>query len=176
MHSQSRGLIVSVNPSTRTDTLVGQYVHPKPLSAGSQGNVQALENGDMFIGWGSEPYFSEYSSTGALVYDAHLPSKTESYRTYRFQWTGTPTNGPAVAATPGPSGTVNVYASWNGATTVASWRVLAGPAPSQMGPVASAPKNGFETSISTPGKPAYVAVQALDAAGNVLGTSHPIKG
>jgi hypothetical protein len=176
VHPQSRGLIVSVNPSTRTDTLVGQYVHPKPLSAGSQGNVQALENGNMFIGWGSEPYFSEYSSTGALVFDAHMPSKTESYRTYRFPWTGTPTNGPAVAATPGSGTTVNVYASWNGATAVASWIVLAGPAASQLTPAASAPKGGFETSISTPGTPAYVAVQALDAAGNVLGTSHPVKG
>jgi hypothetical protein len=176
VHPQSRGLIVSVNPSTRTETLVGQYVHPKPLAAASQGNVQALENGNMFIGWGSEPYFSEYNSAGALVYDAHLPPKTESYRAYRFQWTGTPTNGPAVAATPGSGATVNVYASWNGATAVASWTVLAGPAASQLTPTASAPKGGFETSISIPGKPAYVAVQALDAAGNVLGASHPIKG
>jgi hypothetical protein len=71
---------------------------------------------------------------------------------------------------------VTVYASWNGATGVASWRVLAGAAATQLAPAASAPKGGFETSISTPGKPAYVAVQALDAAGNVLGTSTAVKG
>jgi hypothetical protein len=176
VHSQSRGLIVSVNPSTKTDTLVGQYVHPAPLSAGSQGNIQALEGGNMFIGWGAEPYFSEYTASGALVFDAHLPHKTQSYRAYRFPWSGTPADGPAVGAAPGKAGTVTVYASWNGATTVASWRVLAGPAASQLAPVASAPKGGFETAIATPGKPAYVAVQALDAAGAVLGTSHAIKG
>jgi hypothetical protein len=176
VHHQSRGLIVSVNPSTRTDTVVGQYVHPKPLLAGSQGNVQALENGNMFIGWGAEPYFSEYAPSGALVFDAHLPAKTESYRVYRFPWTATPTNGPAIAATRGTAGAVNVYASWNGATTVASWEVLAGPSTKQMTPAASAPKAGFETAISVPGNPAYVAVQALDAAGNVLATSHPVKG
>jgi hypothetical protein len=176
VHSQSRGLIVSVNPAKKTDTLVGQYVHPKHLLAGSQGNVQPLENGNMFIGWGAEPYFSEYSPTGALVFDAHLPHKTESYRAYRFPWTGTPTNGPAIAAAPGANGTVTVYASWNGATTVASWRVLAGAAATQLAPAASAQKSGFETTISTPGKPAYVAVQALDGAGNVLGTSRTIKG
>jgi hypothetical protein len=176
VHPQSRGLIVSINPGARTDTVVGQYVHPKPLSAGSQGNVEALENGNMFIGWGAEPYFSEYNSTGGLVFDAHLPAKTQSYRAYRYQWTGNPADGPAVGAAPGAGGTTNVYASWNGATTVAGWEVLAGPSPTQMTPVASAPKGGFETSISTPGTPAYVAVQALDASGSLLGTSHAIKG
>ncbi len=176
VHPQSRGMIVSVNPSTKTETLVGQYVHPKHLSAASQGNVQPLENGDMFIGWGSEPYFSEYASTGALVFDAKLPAKTESYRAYRFPWTGTPSGVPSVAAARGAGGTTTVYASWNGATTVASWQVLAGASSAALAPAASVAKAGFETSISTPGSPAYVAVQALDAAGNVLGTSHAIKG
>jgi hypothetical protein len=178
VHPQSRGMIVSIDPSSRTDTLVGQYVHPKPLSASSQGNVQSLENGDMFIGWGSEPWFSEYAPTGALVFDAHMPAKTESYRTYRFPWSGQPTNGPAIAVAPrsGSALTTTVYASWNGATTVASWQVLGGASSAALAPVASAPKGGFETTVSVPGSPAYVAVQALDAAGNVLGTSHTIKG
>jgi hypothetical protein len=176
VHPQSRGLVVSVNPSAKTDTVVGQYVHPKPLSAGSQGNVQALEDGDMFIGWGAEPYFSEYAPTGALLFDAHLPAKTESYRTYRFPWSATPPGTPSIAAVAGKGGAVTVYASWNGATNLATWDVLAGSSSTQLTPVASAPKSGFETSISVPGKPAYVLVQALDAAGNVLGTSRAIKG
>jgi Arylsulfotransferase (ASST) len=178
VHPQSRGLVLAVNPSARTDTVVGQYVHPKPLSAGSQGNVQALEDGDMFIGWGAEPYFSEYAPTGALLFDAHLPSKTESYRTYRLPWSGQPSGAPAIAVAPRSGGalTTTVYASWNGATNVASWSVLAGVSSSQLTPVASAPKAGFETTISVPGAPAYVLVQALDANGNVLSSSRPIKG
>ena len=178
VHPQSRGMIVSIDPSNKTDTLVGQYVHPKPLSASSQGNVQPLENGDMFIGWGSEPWFSEYAPTGALVFDAHLPAKTESYRSYRFPWSAQPTNGPAIAVAPrsGSAPTTTVYASWNGATTVASWQVLGGTSNATLAPVASVPRVGFETTISVPGAPAYVAVQALDAVGNVLGTSHVIKG
>jgi hypothetical protein len=176
VHPQSRGLVVSVNPSAKTDTLVSEYEHSAPLSANSQGNVQWLENGDMFVGWGAEPYFSEYNSAGALVFDAHMPAKSESYRTYRFQWTGTPTGGPAIAASPGSGGSTTVYASWNGATNVAGWRVLSGTSTANLALAASAPKTGFETSISTPGKPAYIAVQALDASGNVLGTSHAIKG
>jgi hypothetical protein len=176
VHPQSRGLIVSVNPVTKTETLVDEYEHSKPLSAASQGSVQALEDGNMFIGWGAEPYFSEYTATGSLVFDAHLPPKNESYRAYRFPWTGTPTGNPSVAAVAGAGGTVTVYASWNGATTVASWRVLSGASATQLAPAANALKAGFETSIPTPGNPAYVAVQALGAAGEVLGTSPAIKG
>jgi Arylsulfotransferase (ASST) len=176
VHSQSRGIIVAVNPSTNTDTLIGQYEHPKPLSAGSQGNLQLLEGGNLFIGWGAEPYFSEYTASGALVFDAHFPAKSESYRGYRYQWTGTPSGQPAIAATAGPGATITVYASWNGATNVASWRVLAGPSSQALTPVAAAVRAGFETAIPTPGGSAYVAVQALDAAGNLLATSPTIKG
>lgn len=177
VHPQSRAIVLALDPTHRTDTLISEYAHPgKPLSADSQGNVQALEGGDMFVGWGAEPYFSEYSPTGGLVFDAHFPAKSQSYRGYRFQWTGTPTGTPAVAAGPGPGGTTTVYASWNGATTIASWRVLAGASPSALAPAASAAKTGFETAVPVAGAPTYVAAQALDAAGNVLGTSPTMKG
>lgn len=177
VHPQSRAIVLALDPTHRTDTLVSEYAHPgKPLSADSQGNVQALEGGDMFVGWGAEPYFSEYTPTGALVFDARFPAKSQSYRGYRFQWTGIPTGGPTVAVGAGPNGATTVYASWNGATTIASWRVLAGASSTAPAPVASAPFAGFETAIAVPGAPAYVAVQALDAAGNVLGASPAVKG
>ncbi|HEY5194302.1 MAG TPA: arylsulfotransferase family protein [Solirubrobacteraceae bacterium] len=176
VHPQSRGVILSVNPTTKTDTLVGEYEHPTPLSAGSQGSVQALEDGNMFIGWGAEPYFSEYTAGGSLVFDARLPHLAESYRAYRFQWSGYPTGAPSLAAAAGAGGTTSVYASWNGATTIAGWQVLSGANSTQLTVTANAPKDGFETTISTPGSPAYVAVQALGAAGEVLGTSPTIKG
>jgi hypothetical protein len=176
VHPQSRGVILALNPTAKTDTLVGEFEHPTPLSAGSQGSVQALENGNMFIGWGAEPYFSEYTAAGTLVFDAHMPKGAESYRGYRFRWTGYPTGAPAIAAAAGAGATTTVYASWNGATQIASWNVLAGTSPSQLTVAASAPKSGFETSISTPGAPAYVAVQALGPEGAVLGTSSTIKG
>jgi hypothetical protein len=71
---------------------------------------------------------------------------------------------------------VTVYASWNGATTVAGWRVLAGESENALAPVASGAFSGFETALAVPGAPSYVAVQALDAAGNVLGSSPTIAG
>jgi hypothetical protein len=178
VHPQSRALILSVNAKAKTDTVVAEYEHSNPtLLAGSQGNVQSLEDGNVFVGWGAEPYFSEFTAGGQLLYDAHMHGSYEAYRTYRFPWTGTPTEAPAIAASAASAGApVTVYASWNGDTRTASWEVLAGPSPQQLAPVASAPRNGFETAITTPSAEAYVAVEALDASGAVLGTSHTIAG
>jgi len=172
---QSLGLVVSVNPVAKTDTLVAQFAHPTALSSGSQGDIQQLANGDMFVGWGSEPYFSEFSSSGQLLFDGHMHGSYESYRTYRFPWVGTPRTAPAIAAVPA-NAAVTVYASWNGATEVTSWRVLAGPSPKALIPVATAADGGFETAITTPARAPYVAVQALESSGAVIGTSGTIKG
>jgi hypothetical protein len=179
VHPQSRALVLALNPKTRSETLVGQYRHSTPLKSGSQGSMQVLANGNVLIGWGPEPYVSEYSPAGTLLWDAILAGKTNSYRAYRFPWTGTPTGSPAVAAEPDPTHpgeTTNVYASWNGATTIASWRVLGGASPSALSPVGSGAFAGFETTVPIPGQPPYVAVQALDGAGNVLGTSAAVSG
>jgi hypothetical protein len=176
VHPQSRALVLSLNSKTRKETLVRQYKHSKPLKAGSQGNVQVLPNGNMLIGWGPEPYVSEYTPSGALVWDAIMAGTTNSYRAYRFAWTGTPVGSPSVAAGPGSGGTTTVYASWNGATTIASWRVLGGASPSALSAVGGGAFTGFESALTIPGQPPYVAVQALDASGNVLGTSAAVSG
>ena len=179
VHSQSRAIFVSINQQARTDTLLAQYELPGGLSSGSQGSVQTLPGGGVFVGWGAQPYFSEYGSAGQLLYEAHWHGSYQSYRAYRFQWTGTPAAPPAIAASaPASNGQVSVYASWNGATEVASWRVLAGSSPARLEPVATAAKSGFQTTVATPGgvgPGTYVAVQALSAAGAVLGTSSTIK-
>jgi Arylsulfotransferase (ASST) len=180
IHPQSRAIVVALEPHARTDTLLASYEHPSPaLSSASQGSVQALADGDVFVGWGSEPYFSEFGAGGQLLYDAHWHGSYESYRAYRLPWTGTPASPPAVAVASAASAgapATTVYASWNGATEVVSWRVLAGSSPTQLQPVAQAPKNGFETAIGTPSPEPYVAAQALNGAGVVLGTSPAIKG
>jgi hypothetical protein len=177
VHAESRGLVLAVNPLAKTDTVLAQYEHSAALSSGSQGNIQQLTNGSMFVGWGAAPYFSEFSASGQLLFDGHMHGSYQSYRTYRFPWTGTPTSPPAIAAVAAsPGGPATVYASWNGATLLASWRVLAGPSPTQLAPVTAATRAGFETAITTPGPAPYVAVQALEAAGGVLATSPTIKG
>jgi hypothetical protein len=175
VQQESRGLVLAINPQTKTDAVVSQYEHPAALSSGSQGNIQQLPNGDMFVGWGAEPYFSEFSASGQLLFDGHMHGSYESYRTYRFPWVGTPTTAPAIAAVPA-NARVTVYASWNGATQVTSWRVLAGPSPNALVPVATAADTGFETAIVTPARAPYVAVQALESSGAAIGTSRTIKG
>ena len=176
VHPQSRGLVLSINPAARTDSVVSEYEHHGALLSGSQGNLQTLPDGDVFLGWGSEPYFSEYSAGGQLLFDAHMHGSYQSYRTYRFPWTGTPPGPPAVAAAPAAGGAVTVYASWNGDTQTASWQVLGGPSPQQLAPVAGGARSGFETAITTPAPEAYVAVQALGESGAVLATSPTIAG
>jgi hypothetical protein len=174
VHPQSRGLVLSLKGGSLG--VVTQYEHSPALSSGSQGNIQQLANQDMFVGWGSQPYFSEYSASGQLLFDAHMHGSYESYRAYRFPWTGAPPGAPAVAAGPASGGRVQVYASWNGDTRTASWRVLAGASAQTIAAVATVPRSGFETSVTTPGAAPYVAVQALDASGAVLASSGTIRG
>ncbi|HEV7528434.1 MAG TPA: arylsulfotransferase family protein [Solirubrobacteraceae bacterium] len=174
VHPQSRGLVLSLGAGSVS--AVTQYEHTPALSSGSQGNMQPLANQDMFVGWGPEPYFSEYSASGQLLFDAHMHGSYESYRAYRFPWTGAPAGAPAIAAAPASGGRATVYASWNGDTRTASWRLLAGASAQTLAPVATAPRSGFETSLTTPGAAPYVAVQALDASGAVLAGSRTIRG
>ncbi len=172
---QSRAIVVALNGARHTATLVSQLTHNAPLSSSSQGNYQTLPNGDAFIGWGPQPYFSEYSPTGQLLFDAHMPPADQSYRAYRFRWSGTPARPPDVAARTTANHALTVYASWNGATAVASWRVLAGASSGALAAVATAARSGFETAIPTPSPGPYVRVQALGATGAVLATSAVVK-
>jgi Arylsulfotransferase (ASST) len=173
VHQQSRGIVVKLDPQHRAAKLLGQITHTPPIRAESEGDVQALANGDWFLGWGQIADFSEFSPEGRLLFDAHFPPLERSYRDLRFAWTGTPVHPPAFAfqATAGGAGTA--YASWNGATLVSSWRVLTGPSATSLTSVAQVARSGFETAIPIPAGTTgpYLAVQALDASGQVLGTS-----
>ncbi len=175
-HSQSRVIRERIDWKSRSVSLVGRDVHTPTLLAGSQGNDQVLPNGDSFVGWGAEPYFSEFSPSGQLLYDGHLQAPAQSYRAYRFPWTATPAEPPSIAAKAMGPGAETVYASWNGATEVAQWRVLAGSSPSSMTPLATAAKSGFETAIPVSSSAGWFAVQAIGASGEVLAGSQTIRG
>lgn len=172
VHPQSRGVVVSINAQSKAASLVAEFERPTPLVAESQGSMQALANGDWFLGWGQEADFSEFNSGGQLLFDAHFPKHVQSYRAFRFAWEASPAQPPQFALASDAFHTV--YASWNGATSVAAWRVLAGPSATSLQPVAQAPRSGFETAISPPlGTSGLITVQALNAAGAVIGTAAP---
>jgi len=171
---QSRGLLLKLDNRRHTATVVHQYIRPGHTLAGSQGNAQALPNGDVFVGFGAQPFFSEFNAAGRLLFDGSLPRGDDSYRAYRAGWTGTPSAPPDIAAARTPAG-INVYASWNGATAVATWQVIAGSNPGALGQVAVVPRSGFETPIAVRTGAPYVAVRALSGSGQVLGTSAVAK-
>jgi hypothetical protein len=174
IHRQSRGLKLQLDLKHMTGRQVGVFAHLPSVSTNFEGNVQQLPNRDLFVGWGQQPYFTEYSSSGRVLFDARFVDFTPSYRAYRYQWSGSPQTQPAINA--GQHGHVlTVWASWNGATHVKSWRVLGGASPSALRPIATARKGGFETAIKVRPQ-AYVAVQAIDFGGRVMSTSPVMRG
>ncbi len=170
---QSRGLRIRLNMSKRQATLIRQYAHSPSVLSISEGNVQRLANGNVFLGFGNTPVFAQYTNTGKQLWTGSFRSPVQLYRAFRQQWSGQPTGSPSAAASPTSSGTT-VYASWNGATDIASWRLLAGPSPGALQPVGGRGFNGFETGISTSSTQPFFAVQALNSSGRVLGTSSAV--
>ena len=86
-----------------------------------------------------------------------------------------PTQPPAIGVRSGIRGGLVVYASWNGATAVSQWRLLAGSSSRALVPVASEVRSGFETTIALAHASRYLAVQALNVGGGVLGTSRTVR-
>jgi hypothetical protein len=172
----SRVLVLRVDTKAKKVSLVRSYHHPKRLLAPFEGNAQLLPNGNIVVGWGAQPYLSELGADGSVRFDAYFghgkpPGQdADTYRAYRFVWHGTPTDRPALAVGGGIA-----YASWNGATEVKRWQVLAGGDAQQLRPVKEAAKTDFETPIRLGKSAAFYAVKALDRNGKVLGTSRAVK-
>ncbi len=173
IHKQSRALRIKLDYKTHEARLAAAYTHADPqLLAPSQGNSQTLPDGNTLVGFGGVPAISEFGADGSVLFDAHQPYDMSFYRAFRYPWSATPARPPAVLASVNDTGEETiVHASWNGATGVASWRVLAGASAAALKPRAVVPADGFESSTTLPVKYAYAAVQALDASGNVLGAS-----
>ena len=174
LRPQSRVITLRIHPQERTATLLQSIEHPDGLSVPSQGSSERLPNGNLFVGWGRLGRFSEFGADERLLFDATLPPGYDSYRAYRFSWTGQPTTPPTDSAhRDGPN--IAVDASWNGATGVARWRILAGPDPGALEPVGSVAWNGLETSALAATHANWVAVAAEDRSGHTLGASAPVR-
>ena len=172
---QSRGLLLRPDTATHTVSLVKQFVNPTKLLAESQGNTFSLPGGNWLLGYGRLPNFTEFDASGQVLLDGTLGRNIQNFKTYLSPWSARPVGAPSLAVQSGAGGTLTVAASWNGATEVASWQVLAGASPTSLAPVASAPKAGFQTTITVKPAAAYIAVQALNASGAVIGLSPNIK-
>lgn len=178
----SHGLKLQLDLGTMTASVLTTYFHDPNITVSSQGNVESLTNGNVFIGWGQSQYFSEYAGAGNtannpslnLLYDASMPGNNYTYRAYRAEWTATPSYPPSISVVP-DSGVSTVYASWNGSTETTSWQVFAGTSPTSLSSVGSAVSTGFETSITVASNGPYFLVKALDIGSVVIGVSDVVS-
>jgi hypothetical protein len=136
----------------------------------AMGSARRQANGNTLISWGTNARITEVTPGGRVAFALRLGRYT--YRTVRSGWKGLPPGRPLVEARLRANGTT-VWASWNGATEVRRWRVLAGTSPAALRPVGSFGFVPLETRMELGMAASYLAVQALDSAGAVLGESQP---
>ena len=168
----TRGEVFRLDPATGAVTVLKRIENNQGYDAEYMGNIELQNNGGMFIGWGDAPLMSDYNAAGHLIFQAQLPGSDIDYRAYLQQWVGRPLTPPIGVALDHAGQTV-VYASWNGATQVQAWRVMAIGSGGPATRLAQAAKNGFETKIPVSGSATRFEVQALDARGHVIGTTRP---
>lgn len=165
----TRGLALELDEESMTAQVAREYRHPEEVFSESQANFQELPGGQVFFGWGSVPRYTLMDAGGEVLLDGSIPEElvTTSYRAHRVEWTGQPATDPGAVLSSTGAGDI-VYASWNGATEVASWQLV-----NTAGDVlASAPRDGFETAIPLAGAAgAGLHIRALDADGVVIGQS-----
>lgn len=171
---RSRGLILALDVKQMRASVHRTYLHTPPVLAHALGNTQVLPNGNVLVGWGTAPYITEYTAGGRVVLDLKLAQGGQNYRAVKLPWRGRPTEPPAVGARR-RQGTTFVYASWNGATDVASWQLATGPTGDALQDDRVAPRTGFETEIVAPADARYAAVTALDAGGSPIATSKTLR-
>ena len=82
----SRVVTVRLDLATHVATLIKSDNQPEGLVAGVMGNAQTMPDGSLFVGWGSLPYISEFSPSGALLFNARFPAGVSTYRAYRLPW------------------------------------------------------------------------------------------
>jgi hypothetical protein len=163
---QSRALLLSLDVQRKRVSLVRAFAHrPARVLSHFLGNTQLLDDGGVFVGWGGSPYVTEFDKAGGITFDARLPHGGQSYRAFRFPWRGRPSDRPAAAVRGGL-----LYASWNGATEVASWQLR-----ENGRAVRTAARSGFETALPLATQSGSADVVALDAAGAPLGISAAVR-
>jgi hypothetical protein len=164
----TRPLVLKIDETERVASILKTFVHPQKISSPFEGDLQVLDDGGAFVGWGGVRKVTEFSPAGQVRFELKLPYG-DTYRGYRLPWTGRPGGRPAVAVDGD-----RIYASWNGKPDVAFWEVLSGPDAGHLSRTAGHDWAGLETAIQLETPPAAVAVRALDVHGRVLGMSETV--
>lgn len=165
---ESRGIVFELDEVAMTATLLREYHRDGGMWSPYQSNMQTLENTNLFIGWGSGPRCSEFTHEGEMIFDMKYRAGG-SYRGYRIAWNATPDRPLDYVLDDAPDGYLTCYVSWNGATEVSGWQVIAGPTVDAAEVVAIASKTTFETELAGVPISAYMEAQALNATGQIIG-------
>ncbi len=156
----SRGLVLNLEPQTRARRRSWPSITGgDKFETEYMGDTQPLANGNTFVGWGSEPYFSEYSRSGQQLLEANFPGPDLSYRETLEPWVGLPLTAPAGAARQ-RAARPRCTRAGTAPREVVSWRVLGGSGAGRLSAVASAARAGFETAIPVP-----ASYQSFEVAG-----------
>jgi hypothetical protein len=166
----TRAIALDVDEVNHRVALRRAFTHPGKLHSDSQGNVQVLPNGNVLVGWGAQPYVSEFAASGELLFDARLAPSYETYRAYRVPWIGRAASTPTVVTARSLTHT-EAFVSWNGDTRVTRWVALSGTDASTLLPIGSVARTGFETGMRLSRNIVRLAVRGVDAAGATVGTS-----
>ena len=172
----SEGKFVAMNNETMTASLLQAYQAPDPtggLLSASQGNLQQLPNGNVFLGWGQNCFISESLADGTPVFYAQFAlTGALQYRSFKFNFSSNPTDQPALFTyAHNESASTAYYVSWNGATEVASWTFYSGSSPDNLTLVGNTKKNGFETVGTQPAYQAWSLAEAVAANGSAIRNS-----
>ncbi|CAJ2504482.1 Uu.00g118760.m01.CDS01 [Anthostomella pinea] len=184
----SRGLHLRLDNAAEPKTvrILGEYLHPQGLQSQSQGSMQVLDEGNVFVGWGRNPSFTEHTKDGEAVLSVQFsPWRSaatrgdglDNYRAFKMDWNATPYWPPDIAVeTQGGNGSSIAYVSWNGATEVRYWALLASNSTLDLNGaanvVAKLPRSGFETVIPlSPIEARYARAAVLDINHNIIGST-----
>lgn len=176
----TRGKLIGVDLDLMTVELLVEYHNPQNLTCVSQGAMQILDNGDVFVGYGYCGAFTQFSQNGTVLEDVHIgpqeqftDGNIQSYRARKHQWKGYPSTAPDIAIDK-----MSAYVSWNGATEVKNWELQHAErglwaTEDDWEPLDRFDRTGFETRLDFDEQALrrYVRVMAYDAEGECLGTS-----
>lgn len=181
-YKSSRGLLLAVDEESMTVTIVKQIDHPDGEGSYSpqRGNYQRLPDGNIFMGWSEMGIQSEHAPDGTILMHARMTAEwLGSYRSLKFNFTGHPSEKPAVHSVAyktddddaGSSVTV-VHVSWNGATEVAFWNMYKTTKEGDTKElVRSIERTGFESIIEYNGFASFILLEAVGKHGETLGES-----
>lgn len=191
----SRGLVLTLDTEAMTVKIEKEFKAPSEIKAFRKGGMHYLPNRNALLGYGNEPALTEFAPNGTILWDVRFGplggdrGTADNYRSMKVNWTGHPTWNPSIAAgssIQAPSQLLNntlpqtapndtAYFSWNGATEMERWLVLASKESLDLTSIENLwtelPKLGFETSVQIGNAARYVRVVALGANDTILAAS-----